>query len=171
MKYKELIYFYFLNLVFRFVQVRLLRTNGELISNISNYHQKDYRRYFSAHLQFLSKLCDLSIQTVNSSINEFLSSLYITTELISEMDFNKKLSSSIEQVKSNLSNTITNLFFLIRSLNLGNALVSMYGMNFEYIFPLEMGLDPYLCTQALVYDNNCSCDSFSNCTFYSIQFI
>jgi len=80
------------------------------------------------------------------------------------MDFNKKLSSSIEQVKSNSSNTITNLFYLIRSFNLGNALVSMYGTNFEYIFPLEMEQDPYLCTQALVYDNNCSCDSYSNCT-------
>ncbi|CAF1660120.1 unnamed protein product, partial [Adineta ricciae] len=69
--------------------------------NFSNYDQQDYRRFLSAHLQFLRQLCQLSNQSINSSVEQFLSSLFITDQLLSEENFNTRLFSLIEQVKSN----------------------------------------------------------------------
>ena len=137
---------------------------SNLIYNISSYQQRDYRRILSSHLQFLNGLCELSIKSVNNSINEFLSSSYVTVQLTSKVYFHEKLSTSIEQVKSNSSNTITNLLFLIRSLYHGNAMISTYGTNFKYILPLGIVDQIYLPTEAIVYDHNCSCDLYSNCT-------
>ncbi|CAF4011989.1 unnamed protein product [Adineta steineri] len=40
----------------------------------------------------------------------------------------------------------------------------MYGTNFEYILPWDEPYGTYASTQALIYDNQCSCGLYSNCT-------
>ncbi|UJR17463.1 hypothetical protein I4U23_004358 [Adineta vaga] len=140
-------------------------TDG-LISNLSIYEQRDYRRFLSAHLQYLQGLCQLSIQSINNSIEQFLNSLFITTELLSDYDFHQRLNSSIEQKKSTASKTLIRLFFLMRSINHENAFVSSYGTNYEYSstwFSANVYV-PYIPNRAIIYDRNCSCGLQSNCT-------
>jgi hypothetical protein len=108
-------------------------TDG-LVPDLSIYDVRDYRRFISAHLQFLTGLCNLSIQSVNDSIRQFLSSLFITTQLQSPTDFHIHIDSLVEQSKSNAPATFTRLLFLLRGTNHGNAIVSTYGTNFEYYF-------------------------------------
>ena len=147
-------------------------TNG-LVSNLSIYEQRDYRRFLSAHLQYLQGLCQLSIQFIQSAIEQFLMSLFITTELLRENDFHSRLNLLIKQKKSTASKTLTRLFFLIRSVNHGNAFVSSYGTNFEYLstwFSSNVYI-LFIPSRAIIYDGNCSCGLHSNCTTQALSLI
>ncbi|CAF1223430.1 unnamed protein product [Rotaria sordida] len=146
-------------------QWRINITTG-LVPNLTVYEQRDYRRFLSAHLQYFQGLCLFSIQSVNNSIEQFLTSLFITSEVLSEKDFHARFHLLIEQSKSSAPKTSAHLFFLIRSINHGNAMVSTYGTNFEYISTWFWNNDyyPYISNQAIIYDNNCSCGLYPNCT-------
>ncbi|CAF0967598.1 unnamed protein product [Adineta steineri] len=141
-----------------------LNLTADLVANLSIYDERDYRRFLSAHLQFLEGLCQLSDQTVNIFTRQFLSSLFVTNELLSEMNFRKRLDLIIEQSKLNVPTTLTHLLYLIRMINNGNAFISTYGTNFKYIHPWKTIYNTYMPTQAIVYDDKCSCGLYSNCT-------
>ncbi len=136
----------------------------DLVADLSVYAQTDYRRFLSGHLQFLQGLCQLSIQSVNNSIEAFLNSLFITTELLSETDFYTRLDLTINQSKSTAATTLTPLLYLIRSTNHGNGIISRYGTNFKYIVPWDILDESFAITEAMIYDDECSCDLYINCT-------
>ncbi|CAF0746321.1 unnamed protein product [Adineta steineri] len=144
-------------------QWRINLTAG-LAANLSIYTRRDYRRFLSAHLQFLQGLCQLSMNAADNSVNQFLTSLLVTSELLSEINFHQKLESLIEQSKSNAPTTFRHLLFLIQTINHGNAFMSTYGTTFEYIVPKNASTESYLSTTALIYDDECSCGLYSNCT-------
>ncbi|CAF1463585.1 unnamed protein product [Adineta steineri] len=143
---------------------------ADLVSDLSDYTIKDYRRFLSAHLQFLLGLCQLSIQTVNISIQQFHSSLLTTVELLSEIKFKDHLEVIVKQHRRNAPTTFTSLLFLIRTVNHGNALMSTYGTNFEYVTLWNQLQDVYMPTQAMLYNDTCSCGLHHNCTIPA-QFI
>ncbi|CAF1233379.1 unnamed protein product [Adineta steineri] len=142
-----------------------------LVSNLSVYDDRDYRRFFSAHLQFLQGLCNISNESVSNTIDQFVSSLLITTQLLSKRDFHARVNSQMELSKSNAPITLGHFLFLIRNMNHGNAIISKYGTNFQYIFDIpdcDPHSNPYcnaaLFTKAIIYDNGCSCGLFPLCT-------
>ena len=59
---------------------------------------------------------------------------------------------------------------LLRVITHGNAIPSTYGTNFEYIVTLIQFTSTYLPTQAIVYDHNCSCGLYPNCTSEALFF-
>ncbi|UJR06780.1 hypothetical protein I4U23_011067 [Adineta vaga] len=134
-----------------------------LTSNLSTEIRTDYRRFLSAHLQFLHGLCQLSTQLVNNFVDQFLTSLFITTQLLPEKKFFQRLNLTIEQGKSNIPIKFNHLLFLIRRINHGNAIISTYGTNFEYIVPWDRLYNVYAPVQAIIYNDNCSCGLHSNC--------
>ncbi|CAF1642375.1 unnamed protein product, partial [Adineta steineri] len=136
---------------------------SNLVPDLSIYTQRDYRRFISAHLQFLTGLCRLSNQSVNASVGQFLSSLFVTPALLSETDFDAQVNSLIEQSKVNTPRIFTRFIRLIRDTNHGNAIISAYGTNFEYIDPLYSTKRYAANTKAITYDN-CSCHLNANCT-------
>ncbi|CAF3546539.1 unnamed protein product [Adineta steineri] len=144
-------------------QWRINLTAG-LAANLSTYTRRDYRRFLSAHLQFLQGLCQLSMNATYNSVNQFRTSLLVSSELLSKTSFHQKLESLIEQSKSNAPATFRHLLFLIQTINHGNAFMSTYGTNFEYIVPKNASTESYLPTRALIYDDECSCGLYSNCT-------
>lgn len=101
---------------------------------------------------------------MNNSIDEFLSSLFVTTQLLSEEDFHEHLQSQIQQSKLNAPRTFTRILLLIENINRGNAFISTYGTNFEYITPLFGPTLTYAPIQSIIYDNNCTCGLNRNCT-------
>ncbi|CAF3831351.1 unnamed protein product, partial [Adineta steineri] len=113
-----------------------LNITANLASDLSPYSQKDYRRFLSTHLHFLGGLCQLSIQTVNQSIQQSLSSLMITKQLLSEENFILHINSMINEAKSNAPSTFIRLLSLLQATNHGNAIVSVYGTNYQYIAPI-----------------------------------
>ncbi|UJR38846.1 hypothetical protein I4U23_031511, partial [Adineta vaga] len=135
-----------------------------IIKNLSSYSQNDYRRFFSSHLQFLEQLCQLSQETVEISIRQLLSSVFLTPELLSEEQFSQRLETILEQMKINTPKTFNRLLFLIRSINHGNAFPSNYGTNYEYINPWNSLHNVRMQAKPIIYDNQCSCALSSNCT-------
>ena len=136
-----------------------------LVADLSIYTQRDYRRFLSAHLQFLRGLCRLSMQSVNSSTQQFLSSLFVTAQLLSAEDFYIRFSSLINQSKSNAPITFNRLLSLTRIVNHGNAIISSYGTNFEYIPYFYAQANTFTAaTRAVIYDDDCSCGLLPNCT-------
>ncbi|CAF0789948.1 unnamed protein product [Adineta steineri] len=140
-----------------------LNITANLISNLSAYNRRDYRLFLFTHLQFLNGLCQLSMQTVNQSIQQSLSSLMITKELLSEENFNLHINSMINEAKSNAPSTFIRLLSLLRATNHGNAIVSAYGTNYQYKATVYNTFQTTLYTQAMIYDDNCSCQLNSTC--------
>ena len=79
------------------------------------------------------------------------------------MEFHSTLDLLIEQDQFNAPTTFVHLLTLIRNLNHGNAIISTYQSNFQYNFSLE-STEVWIPTEAIIYDENCSCGQFSNCT-------
>ncbi|CAF4296305.1 unnamed protein product, partial [Adineta steineri] len=143
------------------------RTNilAGLVSNLSFHSQDDYRRFLPAHLQFLSGLCNLSKQSTNDSINQFLSSSFVTAHLLPESIFNVQIEPFITKSKSNTPTDFARLLSLLRAINHGNAIVTSYGTNFEYIAPWYNMTYSAAITQPVMYnDNQCNCALTANCT-------
>ncbi|CAF1529865.1 unnamed protein product [Adineta ricciae] len=141
--------------------------NG-LLANLSVYKQNDYRRFLSAHLQYLQGLCRLSIQTVKNSIDEFLTSLLVNVDLLSSINFHGRLNILLEQSKANAPILFSHLLFFTQSITHGNAFISTYGTNFEYIIRDNDFTEKFAPTQPLIYDNGCSCGLSPNCTTQAI---
>ncbi|CAF0992437.1 unnamed protein product [Adineta steineri] len=137
---------------------------SKLYPDLSIYHDRDYRRFLSSHLQLLSGLCSEAMQSVNSSINQLLSSFFLTDQLVSLTTLENRINSLVNSSQSNAPNSFVSRLSLIRSINYGNAIMSAYGTNFQYIVPWGNPPYPAAITQALIYDDECSCALNMNCT-------
>ena len=135
-----------------------------VVSNLFTYSINDYRRFLPSHLYFLQRSCQISIQSVNSSIDQFLSSLFVTPQLLPESLLHKRIHSQIKQNESSASATFPQFVSLIESINDGNAIVSAHETNFQHIADWEPFYTSYAYTRGIVYDNNCSCALYENCT-------
>ena len=82
-----------------------------LSSNISTYEERDYRRIISSHIQYMTRLCQISIQSVKKSIEQFLSTVFVSKQLVSENDFYAHIESLIEQTKENAPDSLNSIFF------------------------------------------------------------
>ncbi|CAF1056544.1 unnamed protein product [Adineta steineri] len=129
------------------------------------YALTDYRRFFSAHFHFLTELCQTSMQSINTYVNQFLSSLWVSAQLLPQTTFHTRIDSLIEQNKLDASKSFSQFLSLLRSTNHRNAFISTYGTNYDYILNrYDAGLFTLSRTQAKTYDGNCSCALNSNCT-------
>ncbi|CAF1199869.1 unnamed protein product [Adineta ricciae] len=143
---------------------------SNLDADLSTYALLDYRRFLSAHLQLLTGLCELSIQSVNDAIVRFLSSNFITAQLMSQSIFDTNIQLLIEQSKSDAPIALKRFLDLLREANQGNAIISAYNTNFQYIAPYYTydTFNAPLITQATIYDDNCSCALDGNCTIPAV---
>ena len=133
-------------------------------SNVIAYGKKDYRYLISYHIQYLRGLCQLSIQSINSSIEQLLSTLFVSKDLLLDYDFNKHIEALIEQTKRNAPVNLNAMLFLIRNINFGNAIVSTHGTNFNYVADWNTILMNSIKAVTQIYDNDCSCALHINCT-------
>ncbi|CAF1203262.1 unnamed protein product [Adineta ricciae] len=131
--------------------------------NLAAYGDRDYRRFLSAHLQYLQGLCQLSQKSVDNTINEYVTSLLVTVQLLSETDFQNQLNASIEHSRLNAPLLFSRCLFFIQNNFRANAFLSIYGTDFK--FPIEsQSYTGYLYAEPVIYDNGCSCEMSSNCT-------
>ncbi|CAF1057532.1 unnamed protein product [Adineta ricciae] len=135
-----------------------------LTLNFSTYSFNDYRRFLSAHLQYLQVLCQISRDSVNNAINELLTSLLVTTELLSQQDFHHRINITIKQSESNAPILLSRFLFIVQSVVHGNAFMTTYQTNFQYFTLFHNAAEIFLFTEAMVYDDNCSCGLSPNCT-------
>ena len=138
-----------------------------LVSNVSPkisiYQTRDYRRLILSHIFYLKELCRISIESVENSIEHFLSTSFVTKDLLIENNFNNHISLAIEQTKQNARSVLNSIFFLIRNVTFGNAIMSTHGTNFRYSYDLP-DWEGLAFVDVEIYDNDCSCALNSNCT-------
>ncbi|CAF3664549.1 unnamed protein product [Adineta steineri] len=139
-----------------------------LAPNFSIYSKNDYRRFLSSHLYYLQGLCQISKDSVDNAINEFLTSLLVTVELFSKEDFHHRIEILIEQKKSNVPILFSRFLSMIQIFNHGNGFMTTYGTNFQYVSLKSYDVASYAHTVAMIYDDNCSCGLSSNCTTQAI---
>ncbi|CAF1074476.1 unnamed protein product [Adineta steineri] len=113
------------------------------------------------------------MQSVNDSIGQLLSSLYITTQLQSPTAFQTHIDSIVQQSKSTAPAAFARLLLILRATNHGNAIISSYETNFKYYFPHWFYSEYHFnfltnaslaLTEPVTYDNDCSCAFYANCT-------
>ncbi|CAF1624471.1 unnamed protein product, partial [Adineta ricciae] len=137
--------------------------NG-LALNVSAYSPNDYRRFLSSHLLYLQKLCQISQDSASNAINEFLTSLLVTTELLSQQDFHRRINITIQQSELNAPILLSRFLFIIQSVVHGNAYMTTYETNFRYFTRFYDINENYVFTDAMIYDDNCSCGLSPSCT-------
>ncbi|CAF1563845.1 unnamed protein product [Adineta ricciae] len=142
---------------------RIRLTNG-LVSNLSIYSTSDYRRYLPAHLQYLQRLCLIFNESVHQTVNDFLTSLLVTTELLTKENFHNRLNTLIDQSESKVSILFSRFLSMIQTITHGNAFMSTYGTNFQHSYLLDVSKKTYAYSEGIIYDDNCSCSLFINCT-------
>ncbi|CAF1363233.1 unnamed protein product [Adineta steineri] len=141
-----------------------MNITADFLPDLFTHAKNDYRLFLLAHLQFLQGLCKSSIESVNNTIEQFNSSVLVTAQLLSREVFDSRMNSIIEQHQLNAPTTFVRILSLIRIINHGNAIVSKYGSNFQYIVPSDNFNFTYVPTEPMIYDNECSCGLYSNCT-------
>ena len=111
--------------------------------------------------------------SVNNSVDQFLSSFFVTDQLLTQATFDTQINLLIDQSDSSVSQTFTLLLDLLRATNHGNAIITTYATNFYYIAPWYNLSESPLITKAMTYDDGCSCALEKNCTtqadFVNIQ--
>lgn len=135
-----------------------------LFNHSFTFPQPDYRRFFLPHLHFLNKLCQVSIESTNDSINRLTSSLLITDQLLTQTVFQERIDAFIIEARSSAPETLSRLFDLLRTVNRANTMVSAYGTNFEYIAHWHDSVESVMYTQPVIYNDDCSCGKNSTCT-------
>ncbi|CAF4096829.1 unnamed protein product [Adineta steineri] len=141
-----------------------MQITSSLVANLSNYDKGDYRRYLTSHLQYLHGLCELSRKTVEDDRVQLLSQSLISSELLSENDFDNHFKAFRERHRANLPKLFNRLLMLILNVNHGNAFMPTLGTNYQYRAPWLDGHNwTYMFTEALVYDHNCSCALSRHC--------
>lgn len=92
----------------------------------------------------------------------------MTVELLPEKTFRHRIETLIKQSKSKVSIVFSRFLFLIQTVNHGNALMTTYGTNFQYLSLQPMNDFSYLYIEAMIYDDNCPCGLTSTCTTQAI---
>ena len=128
------------------------------------FGKKDYRNLMLPHLQYLRGLCEISNQSINSSIKQLVSTLFVSKDLLFENDFDEHIEALIEQTKQNAPDSLNAIFFLIRNINFGNAIISTRGTNFYYPYQSSMPDGNLFVAESEIYDNGCLCALHLNCT-------
>lgn len=135
-----------------------------LSSDLLIYDKRDYRRWILSHIQYLRGLCQISMESMNISIQQFLSTASTSKDLLFKYDFDEQIDALIEQTKENAPENLNAIFFLIRNINFGNAIVSTYGTNFKYVGEWNVGSINAFQAETEIYDNDCLCTLNMNCT-------
>ena len=141
-----------------------------LLSNELIYEKRDYRRWMLSHMQYLRGLCQISIESVKNSVEQFRSTLFVSKELLFENDFNEHINTIIEQTKQNTPYNLNRIFSLIENINFGNSIVSRYETNYKYKGNYTYEFDSTIRNPNFVsaisetYDNDCLCALHMNCT-------
>ena len=140
----------------------------DVIKNISTVgHTQDYGNVLSAHLQFISGLCQQSIIQTDTAIQSFISNSFITGNLLLETTFHTRIFDVIAQARLDAPDAFVRVFEIARAIYHSNAYISAYTTNYIYV-PQSNTTSMYstIFTRSLVYQGtqNCTCGVDGTCT-------
>ena len=133
----------------------------------------DFRKRIRMQFQIVAKLCILSKKMLNTSLSIFGDTDFITADVISRAEFNVRIETIIEQLRTAAANEFMNVLKLIEIVNHGNQLATLYSFNWKFVrkylnhYEQAMTvatLDGLLTLSQTYGEENCSCGRQSNCS-------
>ncbi|CAF0761016.1 unnamed protein product [Adineta steineri] len=123
------------------------------------------------HFDSLSKICELTRNTLNTALSKFEETDFITMHVIPQDEFNRKIKSIIEQFKTTTSDQFIETFKLIQTINHANQLASLFSSSWRFylsnteLYSLDQGSTLNVIARSVIYGkDNCSCGRYSTCS-------
>ncbi|CAF1082903.1 unnamed protein product [Didymodactylos carnosus] len=127
-------------------------------------YYRDFRRTSGYSFQMLSRLCQLTNQTLKDEFLAFNSTAYITPSLVSVQIFESETQLSIKQFQLTTTNAFLTSLDIVRSTTRGNGLMSGLLTNTELRSTYGGDDNSYRNVISASFNNgNCSCDLTIKC--------
>ena len=132
-----------------------------LTDKIGSYYKNDFRSLGPGHFQVLSSLCSLAQQTVNDTLNDFLSSRFLSVNVFTVQSFEIRSQEQSSLARTSSTNAVQRLVNLIRDTTFANRLQPALQTNnlfYVYVYPdQQIGLGSIELDYGWVSSKSCSC--------------
>ncbi|CAF4149931.1 unnamed protein product [Rotaria sp. Silwood2] len=135
-------------------------------NGFSGYQERsDLRIRGAAYFGFLAKLCKLSDTTIKYTINQFLETSFISSQIMPQSQFNIQMNATTSQFESNTLVQFSHVLQLTRDVIDKSTFVSTHLLNWHW--PIN-SIDLYhtIPAEAIMLNNECSCGVRSDCSEY-----
>jgi hypothetical protein len=129
---------------------------------VYRFNSTDFYYSASGQFQLLASLCELSKETVNSSILQLNGNDFINTQLLSPSLFNDRIQTTINEFQLTMPNLFVNTLSLIRETTGANMLMSVLSTSWIFSIPPNITNGWAAHTEPLNYQG-CSCALSSKC--------
>jgi hypothetical protein len=134
----------------------------DYLYNYSAMNENNFRATAVAQFLVLVSLCQLTEETVNTSLTQFYATKFTSPQLISSKLFQIQIESFITSFQTSMPQTFKRTLDTIRGLNQGNALMSAYETNWKFTV-LNVDLYAPVYTNPQSYNNSCNCGTSTKC--------
>jgi len=125
-------------------------------------NENNFRATAVAQFLVLVSLCQLTEETVNTSLTQFYATKFTSPQLISSKLFQIQIESFTTSFQASMPQTFKRTLDTIRGLNQGNALMSAYETNWKFTV-LNVDLYAPVYTNPRSYGNSCNCGTSTKC--------
>ena len=128
---------------------------------LETYASNDFIEHAQNFFPSLSYLCQLSIQTTETSLTEFDKNYYITSQIISSDIFTQQIQSYIQRFQTTTKQTFQQIVNIYRSIVSTNAFISYRLTNVN--MNIQEQNQSYFVQTHLINSSQCSCATDANC--------
>ncbi|CAF0789752.1 unnamed protein product [Adineta steineri] len=130
---------------------------------VYRYSFTDFRASAVGQLQLLTSLCEISQETINTSLVQLLTSDYNDRQLLSEQRLDQLIQTQINQFQLVTPNSLLNIFNLIRETLGANMIISLWSVNWLIATQSIINSGWTAHTIPIVY-GKCNCGTSWTCT-------
>ncbi|CAF4168289.1 unnamed protein product [Adineta steineri] len=130
---------------------------------VYRYSFTDFRASAVGQFQLLTSLCEISQETINTSLVQLLTSDYNDRQLLSEQRLDQLIQTQINQFQLVTPNSLLNNFNLIRETLGANMIISVWSVNWLIATESIINSGWTAHTKPIVY-GKCNCGSSWTCT-------
>ncbi|CAF1393961.1 unnamed protein product [Adineta ricciae] len=150
-----------------------------------SFDDDDYRTWIESQFKIVSQMCSLSAGILNSSLLLWRERDFITTHIVSPIQFDIQIKGLIKEFKRTTSDELMLLFELLQLTNNANQLATVQSSNWNFILSLPYSsysaidlvernshrILLHALTKPRIYDESqCSCALQMNCSKFSTYF-
>jgi hypothetical protein len=132
-------------------------------------YNRDFRSRSPYYFQMLASLCSLADNSLTDTLIDFSTTLFISTNVLSEHVFNSQVNGSIDLFISSVTNAFVRTFSLLEDTTKGNSLISseISSLSFRLVIDSTSTANDSTTWQITLrykfYNKTCSCQITSKC--------
>ncbi|CAF1290173.1 unnamed protein product [Rotaria sordida] len=119
---------------------------------------QDFRQWDAAYFRALQTFCLVANATVNNILENFLSSILIINQIISQDEFDRQMNVTLYHLKTTLPNIFIQALILIRITSQSDGLMNVFSTNWYFAKSENQSSMTRLESRPVTYNNSiCSC--------------